>query len=95
MFIVDLLRLEAPGLQKVREHYAKLTAAADASAHGSPANEAKAAFERDWAADPEAVTRAAEAAATTSENEVPAGEEVVERHAPRRGHKASAKGEQS
>jgi hypothetical protein len=57
MHLVDLLKLEATG-GAVLARYRALTAQADASAHDSPAARAKAEFERDWAADPEAVKRA-------------------------------------
>jgi hypothetical protein len=57
-----LQRLGGPTLQL----YEKLTAEADVSAYGSPASEAKAAFERDWMENPEAVQVAAEEAAQAS-----------------------------
>jgi hypothetical protein len=85
MHLTDLYRLEATG-GKLLQHYRLLCERADASAHGSMASEAKAKFDKDWETDPQALIAAAEA-------EVPA--EVAERQVPRRGHKASAKGEQS
>jgi hypothetical protein len=57
MHLTDLYRLEAEGLQKVREHYRLLTSRADASAHNSPDALAKAAFEQAWSADHEQLIR--------------------------------------
>jgi hypothetical protein len=68
MHLTELRKIEAAG-GLVLQRYAELTAAADGSAHGSPAAEAKAEFERDFVADAAALQRRLEvkAAASTTE----------------------------
>jgi hypothetical protein len=52
--LIQLGRLQLAGGQ-VLQRYEELTREADASAHGSPAQQAKAQFEKDWETDPAAV----------------------------------------
>jgi hypothetical protein len=62
MHLVDLYRLQAAP-PAVWRRYQDLLAAADASAHDSPAARALAAFCKDWEQDPQTVTEAVAKAA--------------------------------
>jgi hypothetical protein len=59
MHMVDVARMRAN--PKVWARYEALLGRADHAQHGSPDANALAAFQRDWANDPEAVRRAVEA----------------------------------